>query len=259
MIKNKVYSFIIGCFLCLLLGCVESGNTLHTSEIEEDCYQRGQQFIREGAYLKALQSFTKVTQNRGEAPESHLELGRLYLDWFHDPISAIYHFKCCLEYQPNSEKAEMVKQLINTAEKAFAKQLPGAPYENELDRINLMDALQQVRTENITLKTEIDRLQKQLAYFKKDSYPQDISSTALPMRLASLDDSQVTVPNPVIATRLPINTREKTYTVNTGDTLSSISGQVYGTTARWNEIYEANRHLLKTPHSLKVGQELKIP
>ena len=57
----------------------------------------------------------------------------------------------------------------------------------------------------------------------------------------------------------PSSIRPQTYTVKSGDTLSHVSATVYGTSARWMDIFQANRHLLDTPNSLKPGQELEIP
>ena len=51
----------------------------------------------------------------------------------------------------------------------------------------------------------------------------------------------------------------KTYTVQSGDTLSKISKRFYGTVNRWNDIYQANRDRLSSARSLRVGQELLIP
>jgi LysM repeat protein len=47
-----------------------------------------------------------------------------------------------------------------------------------------------------------------------------------------------------------------TYTVEAGDNLSKI-GQKYGIT--WQQIYEANRDIIKDPDMIHPGQELKIP
>lgn len=51
----------------------------------------------------------------------------------------------------------------------------------------------------------------------------------------------------------------KKYTVKKGDTLQRISKKFYGTTRRWKEIYEVNRELLKSPHSIYPGQVIEIP
>jgi LysM repeat protein len=50
-----------------------------------------------------------------------------------------------------------------------------------------------------------------------------------------------------------------TYSVRPGDTLSLISQRFYGTTSRWNWIYQANRSKISNPDSIYVGEQLTIP
>jgi nucleoid-associated protein YgaU len=54
-------------------------------------------------------------------------------------------------------------------------------------------------------------------------------------------------------------TGPRTYKVVSGDTLAKISKQFYGTSARWQQILEANHDKLHSDKSLRVGMELKIP
>ena len=49
------------------------------------------------------------------------------------------------------------------------------------------------------------------------------------------------------------------YTVQKNDTLQKISKNFYGTTKKWNKIYEANRANLKGPDKIYPGQVLEIP
>jgi len=50
-----------------------------------------------------------------------------------------------------------------------------------------------------------------------------------------------------------------TYTVRPGDSLSSIARKFYGTTSRWNWIYQANRAKISNPDSIYAGEHLTIP
>ena len=50
-----------------------------------------------------------------------------------------------------------------------------------------------------------------------------------------------------------------TYTVQKGDSLTSISKRAYGTIRFADVIYEANRDVMASKDALKVGQILKIP
>ena len=50
-----------------------------------------------------------------------------------------------------------------------------------------------------------------------------------------------------------------TYKVKKGDTLQKISKKVYGTTKRWQKIFEFNKGTLKSPNKIYPGQKILIP
>jgi nucleoid-associated protein YgaU len=49
------------------------------------------------------------------------------------------------------------------------------------------------------------------------------------------------------------------YTVQPGDTLSNISQRYYGTTKRWDAIYEANKEIIPNKNYIRPGIVLVIP
>lgn len=51
----------------------------------------------------------------------------------------------------------------------------------------------------------------------------------------------------------------KTYTVESGDTLSKIAKQFYGDAGQYQRIFEANKPMLKDPDEIYPGQVLRIP
>jgi TPR repeat protein/nucleoid-associated protein YgaU len=57
----------------------------------------------------------------------------------------------------------------------------------------------------------------------------------------------------------PGDTGVRYHTVTEGDSLSRISLRYYGTTNRWQDVYQANRDLLQGANSLRVGMQLRIP
>jgi nucleoid-associated protein YgaU len=52
---------------------------------------------------------------------------------------------------------------------------------------------------------------------------------------------------------------QRTYTVQSGDTLSGIAQRFYGNPGEYNKIFQANRDKLKDPDHIRPGQELVIP
>jgi nucleoid-associated protein YgaU len=51
----------------------------------------------------------------------------------------------------------------------------------------------------------------------------------------------------------------RTHRVVSGDTLTRISSRYYGTSTRWQDIYNANRDKLQSADALPLDAELKIP
>ena len=51
----------------------------------------------------------------------------------------------------------------------------------------------------------------------------------------------------------------RAHIVQEGDSLTRISSRYYGTSGRWQEIYDANREVLKGENALRLGQKLVIP
>ena len=57
----------------------------------------------------------------------------------------------------------------------------------------------------------------------------------------------------------PVTPAPRIHAVTEGDSLTRISVRYYGTGSRWQEIYEANREVLKGENALRPGQRLRIP
>ena len=52
---------------------------------------------------------------------------------------------------------------------------------------------------------------------------------------------------------------ERTYTVESGDTLSKIAKEQLGRAGAWREIFEANRDTIENPDRIFPGQVIKLP
>lgn len=231
--------------LLFLCSCSKNSNGTPL-EKEDSKFQTGQRYYRAGRYQEAMTLFLGIIENRRDAPESHLEVGRLYLDHFNDPLAAIYHFKKFLEAQPDMEQSAIVRQMIERAKKSFAQTLPGRPFDDDTTRIDLMDLLKQFQEENLSLK-------KQLAQVSPNKQVMVATKPALS------SSSTLLTPTAKKIIKKPEEIKFNQYTVATGDTLSKISSKLYGSAAQWELIYKANSDSLRTPNDLKVGQVLKIP
>ena len=258
MFRGSSHLSILLVNLIGLVGCAPSGVEV-VSETDEKQYQLGQDFKNQGRMEEALGAFERVIVARRDAPESHLEAGYIYLRTLKDPINAIYHFNRYLRLQPHSSQATQVGQLIETAQKEFARQLPAEPYEGSLDRIDLMDLVQTLKQENESLKRElmtassrVQQLENVLGQARRSTQAQAYAQVGQAVQVSpSLPTTQQAAPTPANAPRA--------YTIRAGDTLSAISKRFYGTPTRWIDIYQANRDRLSSESAIRVGQEIRIP
>ena len=65
--------------------------------------------------------------------------------------------------------------------------------------------------------------------------------------------------DPGMAPKAPAEPEMKTYTVQSGDSLSKIAKQFYGNANAYMKIFDANKDQLTDPNKIQVGQVLKIP
>lgn len=246
---------------CLLLAGCSQGDALEVvSETDEPTYRRAEQRVREGRYDEALTDYLKVVRKRigdhRDAPESHFAVGQIYLQHVKDPIAAIYHLREYLRLEPDSTRADKVEAMIVTAQKNFAANLPGQPYSESIDRMDLMDLLKQVREENL-------RLKRQLATAVQRLQSGEQNTVGLVTNIAdSAGDPQNYTPPLQTRTaqeRASTSSTPSTYTVQSGDSLYRISSRVYNTGAHWRRIFEANRDQLSSPSELRPGMVLRIP
>ena len=247
-----MHKLLFSLIALIVFGCAPAPDNLR-EETEERLYQKAKEFQSQGRNEDALISYISLIAVRSESPESHLEVGYIYLNSLEDPIRSIYYFDRYLELKPESRQAVQVRQLIETAKKAFVRQLPTKPFQPNLDRIDLLDIIKGLKKENETLKVKYNKVLRnlresgaggaELVYDKVTSH-----SFTLPTPGENLSPRNI---NPGSVPR--------TYVVESGDSLSKISEKFYGTEVRWNDIYQANRDRLSSAGALSVGQEIIIP
>ena len=250
------------CAFCLISSALLYGGCRGkpvdlVSEEQEKHYLRGKSLLKEGRKQEALSAFLRVIEKRYDAAESHLETGQLYLNHIRDPIAAIFHFRKYLALKPDSPQARLVRQLIDTAKKEFARTLPAKPFENELERLDLMELINQVKSENLVLKRQLFQAKQRIRELSKSG---DLSSdhnfVSAAENAHDIEGGDENSTSGQVSGNDPI---PATYLVQPGDNLNRISIKVYGTSGRWMDIYQANRDRLASPHDLKVDQELRLP
>ena len=238
--------------LLVLSGCGGGGGPA-LRETDEPEYQRGKDLLRRGEEEKALLSFLRVVDERSEAPESHLEVGLLYLEEFDQPVLAIYHFQRFLELRPEARQSPQVEKLVDTARKEFARSLPGQPFRPPEEQDEILRHAERLEVENQRLEREIRELRGANRRLREQwesaraAAGGNGGNTAATTGGGRAEGPPSPEPSP------------GSYVVRPGDTLNSIARRAYGNPALWERIFDANRDLLRSPDDLRVGQELRLP
>lgn len=251
-------------WMFVISGCVQPEGT-EIAERDLPSFKNGEDYLRQGRHDQALSSFFKVIDTIPIAPESHLYLGQLYLQHTKDPILAIYHFREYLKYNPTSRQAPMVRELIDTAKKEFARTFPADLFDAELERMDMLDVIEQKDGEILALKKELARLKAEsnTLNMRLQEFQSRIPSYAAP-EAAVVTHQRRVQPLPRsnllgISTSPVTSETTQIYTVVAGDNLVIVSRKVYGTPSRYKEIFEANRDVMPSINTLSVGTKLKIP
>lgn len=229
--------------LSWLAGCGQPQGDLE--EKANPSFLRGKELLDQGRDEQAMEQFLEVLEHTTNAPQTHLELGRLLLqvEGRKDPVQAIFHFRSFLRLRPKAREVDNVEQLIETAEKQFLAHLPGKPYGEPL-------AAMQLRERNQSLKHQIESLKARLAKYEPDVL---VPSEAPGSEPNSVPD-QGNVREPTT-----LKPKQETYVVKPGDSLYGISLQMYGSPRHVDAIYQANRETMPNENSLRLGQQLTMP
>jgi Tfp pilus assembly protein FimV len=214
-----------------------------------------------GEYESALGENPKL-------PTAEFELGIIYGDSLHDPISSIYHLRRFLTLTPNSDHTQAAKDMIAKQSKIFAVTVPS----EASDMVTKLqeDLAQKNRQLDDAAKT-ITLLQGQLE--QNANRPAAVAGDAPappaagPQKALPLDQMNPNVPVPGAA---PMATGTagpqvnlagaRSYTVVKGDKIWTISKKMYPghTKEGVDKIEEANKDAIGNK-PLKIGQVLIIP
>ena len=271
-----------------LSGCGDGDRLAYANEADEPYYREGVALEKTGRRQEALSAFLKVIEKRGDdAPESHLEVGLLYQQHINDPLSAIYHFKKYLAIRPNSPQAPLVRQRIDSAIREFARTLPAQPLENQLQKVDLIAAMDRLKLENDLLKQQNADLRagREVPEAAVDTPAQPAGDVNVSFNVENIPTVRTHPVRPEPPPVTPPTTRHATapataparnvstpptqnapargvarrHTVTKGDTLSNLAQRYYNNRARWHDIYAANRTVMKNEGDLRVGMDLVIP
>jgi tetratricopeptide (TPR) repeat protein len=184
----------------------------------------------QGDFARAINLYEAALDDSPRCAEVHYKLALLYDDKLNDPVSALHHFRRYLALNPTGAHAADVKNSIKHDEIAALTVLSG-------DSVITRAEAARLRNENLNLHKELE-VRGVPARTPTDKSPQDADTSS--KKIASTKG-------------------DRSYVVQSGDTLFSISRKFYKSPKHWKEILNANRKNIRDPKKLTVGQTLIIP
>jgi chromosome segregation ATPase len=130
--------------------------------------------------------------------------------------------------------------------------LRGVAGRSANETASLRDLLRQTQNSSASLVAENARLRTALSAAGASVPPASVTAPTRPALAA-------TAPGPATPPPAAPPPAPRIHRVVSGDTLTRISSRYYGTWARWQDIYNANRDKLRDADVLPLGAELKIP
>src|SRR5437868_14391811 len=212
-------------FACGLGACDRIGTSRY-AQLMQDAESKSAR----GDFARAINLYEAALDDSPRCAEIHYKLALIYDDKLNDPVSALHHFRRCLALSPNGAHANDVKNSIKRDEVAVLTTLSGDSVVTRAEAARLrnenLDLRKQLEARSGTWRSALDKSQTSAARSKKNASKKGGS---------------------------------RTYVVQSGDTLASISRKFYKSSARWEKILDANKENIPNPAKLKVGQTLIIP
>lgn len=187
---------------------------------------------KEGDFLWAINLYEAALDGTPQSAEIHYKLALLYDDKMNDPLNALHHFKRYLILNSNGTHVNEAKDFMKRDQIMLATSLSGDSLVTRAEAARL-------RNENLNLRKQIEERSSKLH-----------AAEQIGRRGERRSDSENAVSKKSAA---------RSYVVQDGDTLASISRKFYKTSVRWKEILDANKKKIDDPENLKVGQSLTIP
>ena len=246
----RISSWIPVVFIALVLvGCGGDAASLDKQEENDPALRRARIKKKAQDIDGAIELYNKALDRKPQLARAHLEVGLLYDSYKEDYNRAIYHYQRYLELRPDSEKEQLIQDLIRRARLSYAVSLPDTPP-------GAIEEIAELRKENASLKARLaDMMSAQANLAQQMNTSADAGIPAdKPSAPPKTVQSSSPAPQPA-----PAQPPVRTYRVQKGDTLSSIATKMYNDSTAWRKIYDANRNTLKSPSSLTVGQTLVVP
>jgi LysM repeat protein len=199
-----------------------------------------EQSLAAGDYTKAVRYFEQSLDGTPETAAVHFRLALLYDTQLKDDVSALHHYRRYLRLAESGKYAADAKKAIGRIEREFAAKLGEGGLVTRAEAVRL-------RNENTALRQQIAELRGQKVTPAKTTEKPPVDKKGF---------SKVTQTREA---EKAVGSETRTYTVQKGDTLASISRKFYNSSNRWKDIVDANQNQLQGRTEIYEGQVLIIP
>lgn len=221
--------------LALGLVCLASCNRMATppaKQILKDADTK----VAAGEFLDAIGLYESALDGSTRSADIHYRIALLYDDKMNDPLNALHHFKRYLMLTPSGSHAIEVKNYMKRDELALVTTLSGDSVVS--------------RVEGARLKNENLELRKQL----EERRVSEAHTAAL-----AKDKRGATNPEKAAPAGKQGKKAARSYVVQPGDTLASISRKYYKSSSGWKKIRDADGKRIADPGKLKPGETVTVP
>ena len=220
--------------LFFLAASCERMTASHGAQLVKDAEAKA----AESDYLRAVALYEAALDGSTQSADIHYQLALLYDDKMNDPLHALHHFKRYLTLAPTGSHAVDAKKFMKRDEMALLTTLSG-------DSVVPRAQFTRLKNDNLRLSQQIE--ERRVA--ERNAATASGKTESKTERIEKKES----------ASTKTSNLERRSYVVQPGDTLASISRKFYKTSARWKDIQEANARSIDNPTKLKVGQSLSIP
>jgi len=237
---------VVGVVLCfmMLTGCdqLQLPSLARTEDMARDAVQAGD-------FPQAVRIYEAMLDGTSKTADVHYHLALIYDDKLSDSISALHHYRRYLRMGEDEARKAEVAEYVKRTEMVLATRSVDSGIVTKREAARL-------RNENLRLEELVGTLRDEVAAAKRkpDTKPNSVTSPK-----PSTDAQGFSTNETTRAAEQIVGRETRTYTVQKGDTLASISRKFYNSAQRWKDIADANHNQLAGSVNLKVGQTLIIP
>lgn len=193
----------------------------------------------EGDYRAAVVAYEASLDGTPRTAEVQYKLGLIYDDKLLQPISAMHYFQRYLDLEPNGAHAKDARAFFKEDRLKMVAELGNGATVPQEEAVHLKNDNLALRKQVVELRAELEAEAHERALALKEMGKNGEKGRGQEQK--------------------PLVPGVRTYVVEPGDTLASISRKFYHSAARWKDIQDANFNALEGTAKLKPGMTLMIP